>query len=180
MDRPESFPQLVGILDTNDSFALGMAAAALDEAGIVYDIVAIRDLPAHLEADKPKLWISPSRILVAVEDASDARSLVAPFRKPRLKVDTEARSMHELVGAEKSDKKDSVRQTSQFLWKGSPDAPSIQRVGARLMGSVFVCFGLFTFYEILPDSPFFAVLFGAGIAALGLWVFLNGLAGRSK
>ena len=54
MDRPESFPELVGVLDTSDSFALGMAAAALDEAGIVYDIVGIRDLPANLQAEKPK------------------------------------------------------------------------------------------------------------------------------
>ena len=157
-----------------------MAAAALNEAGIVYDIVAVRDLPANLEAEKPKWWIQPTRILVAVEDASEARSLVEPFRKPRLKGDVEARSIDDLAGTGTSDKKDSVQPTEQFLWKGPPDAPLVQRVGARLVGSVFVCFGLFTFYEILPDSPFFAVLFGAGIAALGLWVFLNGLAGRSK
>ena len=180
MDRPESFPELVGVLDTSDSFALGMAAAALNEAGIVYDIVGIRDLPANLQAEKPKWWIRPSRILVSVKDASEARSLVEPFRKLRLKSDIEARSMHELVDVGKSDKKDFDQPTQQFLWKGPPDAPFVQRVGARLMGSFFVCCGLFTFYEILPDSPFFAVLLSAGIVALGLWVFLNGLARPSK
>jgi hypothetical protein len=42
----ESFPELVGVLDTNDNFALGISTAALNEAGIVYYVVAIPDLPA--------------------------------------------------------------------------------------------------------------------------------------
>jgi hypothetical protein len=78
----ESFPELVGVLDTNDNFALGMARAALTEAGIVYDVVAISGLSANLEATKPKWWIRPSRILVAQEDASEARSLLEPYQQP--------------------------------------------------------------------------------------------------
>jgi hypothetical protein len=74
VDWPESFPKLVGVLDTNDNFALGMATVALGEAGIVYDTVAIPDLPENLEAEKPKWWIPPTRILVGAEDASEARS----------------------------------------------------------------------------------------------------------
>jgi hypothetical protein len=170
VDRPESFPELVGVLDTNDNFALGMAAAALSEAGIVYDIVAIADLPENLEAEKPKWWIRPTRILVAAEDASEARSLVEPFQTPRSKSDIEASSARELVDAVKP----------SLIWKGPPDAPFVERVGARLIGSLFVCFGLLILYETLKESPLVGVLFCAALVFVGVEVFLNGIAGNSK
>jgi hypothetical protein len=167
VDSPEAFPKLVGVLDTNDNFALGMATVALRKAGIVYDIVAIPDLPASLEVEKPKWWIRPTRILVSAEDANEARSLVEPFKTPRSNVDISKSDI--LVGT-----------TSHFTWKGPPDAPFIQRAGARLLGSVFVCFGLFLLYQGLKESSLFGGLIAAGVVFVGVWVFLNGLAGNSK
>ncbi len=82
MEQPETFPQLIGVLDTNDNWALASATTALSEAGIIFDIVAIDCVPANLEASVPKWRIRPSRILVAIEDASEARSLVEPFQTP--------------------------------------------------------------------------------------------------
>ena len=73
---------MVGVLDTNDNFALVSAIAALSEAGIIYDVVQIADVPASLKARERKWWIRPSRILVAEEDAQEARSLVDAFQEP--------------------------------------------------------------------------------------------------
>jgi hypothetical protein len=81
VDEPEVFPQMVGILDTEDNFALGMAGTALNEAGIVYDVVEIPDVPDSSQSEKPKWWIPPSRIVVSVEDAYEARSLVEPYQR---------------------------------------------------------------------------------------------------
>jgi hypothetical protein len=79
---PEYFPKMVGILDTNDNFALSCATTALKEAGIICDVVAIADVPDHLKAANPKWWIRPSRILVSAEDEAEARALVEPFVEP--------------------------------------------------------------------------------------------------
>jgi hypothetical protein len=167
VDLPDASPKLVGVLDTNDNFALGMATVALREAGIVYDVVPIPDLPVNLEAEKPKWWTRPIRILVSAEDANEARSLVEPFKTPRSNSDVS--------------KSDSVvGTTSRFIWKGPPDAPFIQRVGARLIGSVFVCSGLFLLYEGLKESSLFGGRIASGFVFVGVWVFLNGLAGNSK
>ena len=73
---------MVGVLDTNDNFALASASTALGEAGIIHDVVPIADVPASLKAREPKWWIPPCRILVAQEDAQEARSLVDPFQEP--------------------------------------------------------------------------------------------------
>jgi hypothetical protein len=78
----ETFPQLVGVLDTNDSFALGMATAALAEANIIYDIVSMAAVSEYPGAAKSKWWIPPCRVMVSVEDETDARALVEPFQQP--------------------------------------------------------------------------------------------------
>jgi hypothetical protein len=83
VDQPEYFPEMVGILDTEDFFALGMAGTALLEAGIVYDVVEIPDFPSSDgTSEKPKWWTSPCRIMVAVEDADEARLIVEPYLQP--------------------------------------------------------------------------------------------------
>jgi hypothetical protein len=73
---------MVGILDTNDNWALGAAAGALEQAHIVYDVVPIADVPDNLKNTNPKWRISPSRILVSAEDEAEARGLVEPFHSP--------------------------------------------------------------------------------------------------
>jgi hypothetical protein len=81
---------MVGVLDTDDNWALSAAIAALDEAGIIFDVVAIDSVPAKLEAAEPKWWIPPSRILVAREDADEARSLVEVFQEPDNQTDSDS------------------------------------------------------------------------------------------
>jgi hypothetical protein len=73
---------MVGVLDTNDNFALASACASLDEAGIVFDVVPVSDVSAALKSPQPKWWIPPSRILVSDEDEAEARELMAPFQEP--------------------------------------------------------------------------------------------------
>ena len=143
-----------------------MATVALSEAGIVYDIVAIPDLPADLEGEKPKWWIPPTRILVSSDDANEARSLVEPFKFKS--------------GIEVPNREDSVRTSSQITWKGPPDAPFIQRAGARLIGSFFVCVGLFILYVGFKDSPLTVGLVSATIMFVGIRLIFYGLPGISK
>jgi hypothetical protein len=78
--NPEAFPELVGILDTNDGFALGMATAALREAEIIYDVIPIPELEDTLTSVTWKT--GPSRIMVSVDDEREARELVEPFQEP--------------------------------------------------------------------------------------------------
>jgi hypothetical protein len=73
---------MVGVLHTNDGFALGSAATALDHAEIVYDVVLIADVPDNLKLTNP-IWRGlPSRILVSAEDEAEARALVERFQAP--------------------------------------------------------------------------------------------------
>jgi len=65
---------MVGVLDTNDNFALGCATSALSQAEIVFDVVPVADVPNSLKAGHPKWWIPPSRILISVEDATETRA----------------------------------------------------------------------------------------------------------
>lgn len=82
MDQPEIFPQMIGVLDTEDNFALAMATTALRDAGIIFDLVAIPAVQGAIAAERPKWWTPPCRILVAVEDEGEARSLLEPYQQP--------------------------------------------------------------------------------------------------
>jgi hypothetical protein len=79
---PEQFPEMVGVLDTEDGFALGMAGNALADAGIIYDVVSLAEVNPIPESERPTWWIPPCRILVSSEDADDARSIVEPYLQP--------------------------------------------------------------------------------------------------
>lgn len=165
MDQQETFPQLVGILDTNDNWALASATTALSEAGIIFDVVAIDGVSASLEASEPKWRIRPSRILVAIEDAIEARALVEPFQMP-------------LSASNNIEVHSPVKPG--LIWRGVPDAPLAQRIGARLIGTFFVCVGLFILHESLNESPLLGVLFSAALVFVGVRVFFKGLAGSSR
>jgi hypothetical protein len=62
----------------------------------------------------------------------------------------------------------------EFLWKGSPDAPLVQRVGAWIFGLTFILFGLI-FVDIAYEKHFglFGVLSIIWFLVGGK-VFLNG------
>jgi hypothetical protein len=82
MDQPEQFPEMVGLLDTEDGWALGLVGNELADAGIIYDVVSIAEVRPIPESEKPSYWIPPCRILVSAEDADDARSIVEPYLQP--------------------------------------------------------------------------------------------------
>ena len=83
MEDPHAdFPEMVGVFDTSDGFALGMAASALDLAGIIYDIIAVPDVSLNAAPADPKWWTRPQRILVSREDEAEALAVVEPFKYP--------------------------------------------------------------------------------------------------
>lgn len=79
------------------------------------------------------------------------------------------------------------RAVDVFLWKGSPNPPLVQRIGAWMFGLLFIGFGL-TFWVIAKedrhgDGPIFALilgLFGLAVLLVGIRVFRNGFPRRIK
>jgi len=80
------------------------------------------------------------------------------------------------------------RSVDEYLWKGSPEAPLVQRVGAWLFGGLFMVSGVSmieAIREMSPDrkSPA-SVIVGVLIAVLffgvGLKVFINGFQRRRR
>lgn len=67
---------------------------------------------------------------------------------------------------------------SSFLWKGSPDATLVQRIGFWVFGLQFVLFGILAleaYREANPDDRSFLPVVAAIIFfALGTRIFLNG------
>ena len=80
--------ELVTVLEVRDSFALGLAKASLDEAGIDY-LVSGEDLgymPGFHGASgigATPLWKCSCRIQVAPDCADEARALLEPLQNPR-------------------------------------------------------------------------------------------------
>lgn len=79
---------LVTVLEAHDTFALTMAKAALDEAGIAY--IVREDDPGFLPGfhgtagiGATPLWNCSSRVLVTPEFADAARSLLEPLQHSR-------------------------------------------------------------------------------------------------
>lgn len=76
------------------------------------------------------------------------------------------------------------RSVDEFLWKGSPDAPLVQRMGAWIFGLAFmlIAVGVMDAYlEQSPDRQSIAeVVFAIAVFAVGLKVFLNGFRRRKK
>jgi hypothetical protein len=66
----------------------------------------------------------------------------------------------------------------EFLWKGSPDAPLVQRIGAWIFGLTFILLSL-AFVDIAYEkhSPF-VLAFSAISFLIGGKVFLNGFRKR--
>jgi len=74
------------------------------------------------------------------------------------------------------------RSVDEFLWKGSPDAPLVQRIGAWIFG-LFFMFGGAVFVEAdretTPDrKSLVVVIVGVAFFLIGLKVFFNGFRRR--
>jgi hypothetical protein len=130
----------VGVLDTNDNAALGLAAAALRDANIVFDVVPIADLPANPGSPEPKWWIRPCRILVSVEDASEARELLEPFQR--------AMPLSELVPDLAADPKMPRK------------IPLIHKLGVGVNGSFCAVGGVVLLYESLKARSILLAMLG--------------------
>jgi hypothetical protein len=79
-----SDPDPVTVLEVRDSFALGLAKAALDEAGI--DYVVEQENPDYLPGfhgasgiGVTPLWNVSARILVRRNSESEARAILEPL-----------------------------------------------------------------------------------------------------
>ena len=61
-----------------------------------------------------------------------------------------------------------------LLWRGSPEATTVQRVGIAIFGLLFLSLGLFFVLSIAPESnSILGVIFGLFFVAVGVRVTLN-------
>jgi hypothetical protein len=128
----ERFPKMVGVLDTNDNFALASACTALDRAGIVFDVVSVSDVPESLKSPEPKWWIRPSRILVSDGDEAEARQLVEQFQLP------DAGDTIDMQGAQDSGRIGGAGVLDRLF----PRQTAVQRFGCSLLFATFGLAGL--------------------------------------
>ena len=81
-----------------------------------------------------------------------------------------------------------ARSADAFLWRGSPNPPFVQRVGAWMFGLVFMGFGLLSFplaVRILREdrSRFgfvITALIGISLVLIGIRIFRNGFPRHSR
>src|SRR4051812_32195088 len=124
---------MIGVLDTDDNFIFSMAATALHDAGIIFDVVAIPELSGDPSKTNPNDWIRPCRILVASEDASEARSMLEPYRAPTESVQEAAATHRDINFPGRQHDKESAENLSR---KESRNPPLVQRVGAAMIGGL--------------------------------------------
>src|SRR6266446_6820751 len=75
------------------------------------------------------------------------------------------------------------RRVDKFLWKGSSDAPLIQRIGAWVFGLAFLAMGallLIVGREFAGDGGEGLVIMSVGAFMLGMKIFLNGFRRRKQ
>jgi hypothetical protein len=76
------------------------------------------------------------------------------------------------------------RSVDEYLWKGSPDAPLVQRIGAVIFGLFFMLMSVILVEadrETMPDrKSIAAVIVGIVFFGIGLKVFLNGFRRRKR
>jgi hypothetical protein len=73
---------MVGIFDTNDKYAPGLAISQLQEAGIIFDLVDIPKLSLNGSLADPKWRITPRRLLVSKGYEAEATALIEPLKYP--------------------------------------------------------------------------------------------------
>ena len=85
--KDEHVLELVTVLETHDGFALTLAKASLDDAGIDYVVQGddpryLPGFPGAFEVGATPLWGCSCSIQVAPENEAEARALLDPLRKP--------------------------------------------------------------------------------------------------
>jgi hypothetical protein len=66
------------------------------------------------------------------------------------------------------------RGVDEFLWKGSPDAPLVQRLGAWIFGVTFILLGAIFVDIAYERQSWVVIVVSIGLFLLGGRVFLNG------
>jgi hypothetical protein len=155
----ERFPKMVGVLDTNDNFALGSACAALDQAGIVFDVVPVSDVQEALKAQEPKWWISPSRILVSDEDEPEARKLTEPFQRS---------IAGDAAGEQAAQGRDGVSRAGVLDRLFLPHPTALQRFGCSLLFAPLALIGLTILFMSHRDRSLFGILVAYGLIATAI------------
>ena len=161
---------MVGVLDTNDNFALASAATALDQAEIVYDVVPIVDVPDNLKITNPKWWVPPSRILVAAEDEREARAIVEHFQSPVEKSEVGADLERDQLSS--SDAAESRRPLITF-----PRAAAIVGVplGATMVVLVLSDSGVISDETIEPFTRLFLVWMSVALVVVAVGVIVDAI-----
>jgi hypothetical protein len=73
-----------------------------------------------------------------------------------------------------------ARSVDAYLWRGSPDAPLVQRIGAWLFGLTFIGIGALFFNIGYWDRSFVYNLLAILSVLVGLKIFLNGCKRRKR
>ena len=72
------------------------------------------------------------------------------------------------------------RGVDAFFLKGSPNPTVVQRIAAWLFGLAFMALGCLFLFAGKQRRPWFIILLGLGLFALGTRIFLNGRRGASS
>ena len=96
-----------------------------------------------------------------------------------------ARLLEELEARQRNvDWQDTMRKgmsVDALLWRGSPEATSVQRVGIAVFGILFLSLGLFFVFALAPQiHSVLSVMIGILLAALGTRVTLNAFRRKPK
>jgi hypothetical protein len=67
-----------------------------------------------------------------------------------------------------------------LLWKGSPNASKVQRIGIGIWGLAFLCVGAVFELGAYEKDELFPAFFGLPCLALGAKIFLNAFKRNSK
>jgi len=96
-----------------------------------------------------------------------------------------ARLLEELQARQRNvDWQDTMRNgmsVDALLWRGSPEATSVQRVGIAVFGILFLSLGLFFVFALAPQiHSVLSAIIGILLAALGTRVTLNAFRHKPK
>jgi hypothetical protein len=72
------------------------------------------------------------------------------------------------------------KSVDEILWKGSPEATIVQRIGILLFGLCYFGFGVIFLIDAHSSGSYFMVAFSFGWLVLGVKVRYNGLRRRSR
>jgi hypothetical protein len=148
-------------------------AFAHEGADVVHD-------PFRIAADERILQLLYTFSVFAPSSRSGMKSNTRPLQDERLIEEIEAKQRNTVW----PDTLENGRSVDAFLWKGSADAPLVQRIGAWIFGFTFMLLAVALIEvdrETTPDRKSIAfVILAVLFFGVGLKVFLNGFRRRKR